>query len=169
MTDSRIYLATVVGEGTANGVMHRVLLGTRQTTSPERALRWLCGQARRIADGLDPDPGMAWVPRNAIVQIADTAPDAPAELRRWCGDLAELEAARNQLAAGREFTLTVQDTSGRYTLSARPLSEYVPASSATRTGRKRHRKPRKRSWFDVFRRPSRLPATAAALSSPRTP
>nr|WSZ97435.1 hypothetical protein OH820_18820 [Streptomyces sp. NBC_00857] len=169
MTDSRVYLATVVGEGPANGTTHRVLLGTRQTTSPDRALRWLCGQARRIADGLDPDPCAAWIPRSALVPVADPGPDVAAELRFWCGDLAEQEAARKRLAVGEEFRLSVQDANGRYTLSARPLPEYVPAPPTPLPGRKRHRKPWKGTWFDVFRRPSRLPATAAVLSTPRIP
>ncbi|MEV7089328.1 hypothetical protein AB0O07_26130 [Streptomyces sp. NPDC093085] len=66
----RVYNVTVIGEGPVRGTRVRVLLGARQTISPDLALAFLRCQARRIADGLDPDPSSPWAPPGALVPEA---------------------------------------------------------------------------------------------------
>ncbi|MFJ2115089.1 hypothetical protein ACIOEX_24870 [Streptomyces sp. NPDC087850] len=188
MADSRVYLVTVTGEGPVNGGTVRVVLGTRQVVSPQRALRWLRAQARRIADGLDPDPCAVWVPRAALVPVRTGAPggpgvlDGPAALRWWTDDPGEQETARNRLASGTPYAFTTTDTTGRYTLTAVPMPVPPPnPTPAPRPGSNRHRKPRRWEWRwgNPFRRraperararvPATATATAVAAGSPRTP
>ncbi|MCS0639913.1 hypothetical protein NX801_30640, partial [Streptomyces sp. LP05-1] len=85
------------------------------------ALRWLRGEARRIADRLDPDPAASrWV-TEAMRQPVVPVPDCPAELRVWAADMDDQRAARARLKAGVPLTVVVPDTDCRYTLTVRPL------------------------------------------------
>ncbi|MFJ7996925.1 hypothetical protein ACIQ7D_07155 [Streptomyces sp. NPDC096310] len=69
MSAARLYHVTVVCEGPVNGTGVRVVLAARQAASPEFALSFLRHQARRIADGLDPDPGAGWAPPGTLVPV----------------------------------------------------------------------------------------------------
>ncbi|MFE3824176.1 hypothetical protein [Streptomyces sp. NPDC059092] len=151
MSAARFYNVTVVCEGPVNGAWVRVVLAARQAVPPDTALSILRRQARRIADGLDPDPGAEWIPPGALVPLRAPDPDVPTALRSWCHTPQAQKAARDRLLAGAEFTLDTADHSGRYTLRALPVPVPVPAyvlpRHAPRPGRRRHRKPR---WFDRF-------------------
>ncbi|MCS0637038.1 hypothetical protein NX801_15475 [Streptomyces sp. LP05-1] len=113
----------MVAEGLVYGTGRttRYVLGTWWTLSPVLALRWLGGQALRIADRLDPEPGVpgGWVTegmRRPVVPV----PDCPTELRVWAGDVDEQRFARKCLRAGRPLVVAVPDADCRYTLSIRP-------------------------------------------------
>ncbi|MFI6699581.1 hypothetical protein ACIBJC_11500 [Streptomyces sp. NPDC050509] len=155
-----LYRLTVICEGPVNGAWVRVVLAARQAAGPDRALSFLRCQARRIADGLDPDPWSLWAPPGTLVPVGPPAPDVPTELRCWCDDFVAQEKAWNQLLAGTAFTFRAADHSGVYLLTAVPVPTYHPSPPAPRPGRRRHRKPR---WYDRFRpqrRPGRI-CTAA--------
>nr|WP_205616040.1 hypothetical protein [Streptomyces harenosi] len=99
-------------------------MGVFRTISPVLALRWLRGQARRIADGLDPDPGVSsWFHAHACE--ADPTEDAPTALRDWAADPDEERVARGHIKAGHPLLVTALDLDCAYTLSVRPIR--VPA------------------------------------------
>jgi hypothetical protein len=125
---SDAYLFEVVGEGLANGRSVAVNLGHGIALSRRLAVRWLCGQATRIADGLDPDPAAAWHSA-ALLRMPASLPDAARDLRAWRDDMKRQEEAMHQLARGEPFILTVCDLSGRYTLAIWPITN-SPESSA---------------------------------------
>ncbi|MEO3976421.1 hypothetical protein [Streptomyces sp. CAU 1734] len=96
------------------------LLGTFTTISPRLALRWMRGQALRVADGLDPGPGSATRARKA--PAAGNRPDGPTRLRDWSRG-AEDVALRLQLKDGVPVTFTVDDgPNGRFTLAVWPVA-----------------------------------------------
>ncbi|MFF3730289.1 hypothetical protein ACFYXM_08205 [Streptomyces sp. NPDC002476] len=96
-------------------------LGGVPVASPRLALRWLRGQAERLADGLDLNPGTPWTPPYGLQRVPLSIPDAPAELRAWSVDDARQGEALHQLAAGAEFEFITRDEVGWYGLTARPL------------------------------------------------
>ncbi|MDT9681474.1 hypothetical protein RND61_05215 [Streptomyces sp. TRM76323] len=103
------------------GETAQYVLGTFQTISPVLALRWLRGEALRIADRLDPDPNRsAWV-RPAMRQGTAAAPDCPTELRVWADGLEEQRAAREGIKGGDPLFVVVRDTDCAYTLSVWPV------------------------------------------------
>ncbi|MGY1454284.1 hypothetical protein [Streptomyces sp. SS8] len=130
------YRAEAVAVGAVNGGTVAVHLGAYEAADRRRVLDWLREQARRIADGLDPDPRTArWAPGGALVPLPDGpaeadgsagAAEAPAELRRWHGDEERQRAACELLARGAPFHLAVADRTGTYVLSARPVGTAVP-------------------------------------------
>ncbi|MEV7869511.1 hypothetical protein AB0P17_26230 [Streptomyces sp. NPDC088124] len=135
MSAARLYNVTVVCEGPVNGTWVRVVLAARQSTSPDFALTFLRRQARRIADGLDPDPRSKWLPAGTLVPSGTRVPDAPAELRSWCRDPGAQRAARDQLVAGGEFALSAVDHSGHYLFKVLPMPAYAPRpGTPTSTG-----------------------------------
>ncbi|MFC9428372.1 hypothetical protein [Streptomyces sp. NPDC056987] len=158
MNAARLYHVTVLCEGPVNGTWVRLVLAARQAASPEFALSFLRHQARRIADGLAPDPGAGWAPPGTLVPVQAPVPDAPTALRSWCHDPQAQKAAQERLLAGTELTLDADDFSGRYTLRAlpAPVPAYVLPRHAPRPGHRRHRKPR---WFNRFRLHLRLPGS----------
>ncbi|WP_344324074.1 hypothetical protein [Streptomyces macrosporus] len=118
----RSYRAEAVAVGTVHGGRVAVQLGSHEAPSRRLALRWLREQARRIADGLDPDPrASTWVPAGALVPLPELSADVPTELRRWCGDEERQRAASDLLAEGLPFHLAVADHTGSYALSVRPV------------------------------------------------
>ncbi|MFE3827257.1 hypothetical protein [Streptomyces sp. NPDC059092] len=147
MSASRLYNVTVVCEGPVNGTWVRVVLAARQATCLDHALSFLRSQARRIADGLDPDPRSVWIPTGTLVLAGTRAPDVPADLRSWCRDPEAQRAARDQLVVGGEFALSAADHSGLYLFRVLPVPAYVPLPEP-RPDRRRHRKPR---WLDRLR------------------
>ncbi|MFD5750101.1 hypothetical protein [Streptomyces sp. NPDC127033] len=131
-----LFRLTVICEGPANGTWVRVVLAARQAASPDRALSFLRCQARRIADGLDPDPWPLWAPPGTLVPVGPPVPDAPTELRCWCDDFAAQEKARNHLLAGAAFTFRAADHTGLHLLTAVPVPTYRPSVPAPRPGRR---------------------------------
>ncbi|MGW4375782.1 hypothetical protein ACWEJ7_19180 [Streptomyces albidoflavus] len=93
------------------------------TVAPTRclALRWLRGQALRVADGLDPDLDSAWAPPGTLWPAPHSDPDAPTQLRSWAANLRLQEAASRCLAGGVPYGFLARDASGWYRLYARPV------------------------------------------------
>ncbi|MGW9364984.1 hypothetical protein ACWG43_14135 [Streptomyces albidoflavus] len=130
------YLAEVYG---GDGARSLWLGGT---VAPIRclALRWLRGQAVRIADGLDPDPDSAWAPPGTLWPTTQDSSDAPSQLRSWAADLGVQEAASRCLADGVPYGFLARDASGWYRLYARPvriLSAPTPPEELSRADRAR--------------------------------
>ena len=121
------YRAEAVAVGAVNGGTVAVQLGSHEAASRRLVLRWLREQARRIADGLDPDPRTAdWAAGGALVPLPELTADVPAELRRWCADEERQRAAADRLAEGLPFLLTAADHTGRYALHAWPVGVAAP-------------------------------------------
>ncbi|WP_051821552.1 hypothetical protein [Streptomyces sp. NRRL F-5065] len=95
-------------------------LYAHQAQSPREALRWLRWQAAKLADRLDPDPHAPWVPAGALRPVDESVPDAPAELRAWCEDLASRLAALHLLREGHQVIVAVHDDTAHYTFTAVP-------------------------------------------------
>ncbi|MFI6641819.1 hypothetical protein [Streptomyces sp. NPDC050504] len=122
----REYRAEAVAVGPVGGGTVRVVLGTFRTPYPGRAVRWLSAQALRVADGLDPDPGVGWLApeqRGALVTSPelDRLPSAPAALRAWCADEAGRRTAYERLREGRPVVVEAVDHTGAYVLWAVPV------------------------------------------------
>jgi hypothetical protein len=99
--------------GTGDTMQH--ILGTAQSISPVLVLRWLRGEALRIADRLAPDPQRsAWVQpsmRAATVPVPDL----------WATDPDEQRAAREHIKGGHPLFVKVPDADCTYTLSVWPV------------------------------------------------
>jgi len=78
-----------------------ILLGCRQTGTPRLALRWLRGQALRIAEQLDASAALP--------------------VQEWYGSAVEHETELRVLIAGDLYAVTTYDDEARYVLSARPM------------------------------------------------
>ncbi|MFE7425970.1 MULTISPECIES: hypothetical protein [unclassified Streptomyces] len=113
--------APVLAEVYAGDARTTVHLGGALVASPRLALRWLRGQAERLANGLDPDPGAPWIPRAALRAVPPAERDAPAELRAWAADDKCRGEALDRIASGGEFEFVVRDGACWYRLTARPL------------------------------------------------
>lgn len=157
----RAYWCEVVAEGEVYGTSRSTafVLGTFSTISPKLALRWLHGEADRIADGLDPDPERsAWV--EPWMCVNPGVPDCPTKLRAWIGDRGERQAARDQLAEGAPLSVVISDSGCRFTLMAWPVDVPQPEPGLTlpaegqptyaRPGRTSHRKARRSGWLVRF-------------------
>ncbi|MFD7115715.1 hypothetical protein ACFWAA_01470 [Streptomyces sp. NPDC059922] len=156
------YWCEVLAEGEVFGTRETVgfVLGTFSTISPKLALRWLRGEAERIADRLDPDPAhstwvMAWMRVDPV-----PTPDCPTDLRDWISDPREHQAARDQLAEGAPLSVVMSDSGCRFTFivwpivrTPQPLAE-LPASGGqpthARPGHTSHRKARRSGWLVPF-------------------
>ncbi|WP_202442189.1 MULTISPECIES: hypothetical protein [unclassified Streptomyces] len=160
----RAYWCEVLAEGEVYGTRETVpyVLGTFQTISPKLALRWLQGEAERIADRLDPDPERSpWVKPWMRVDTVPK-PDCPTEFRFWSLDPEEHQAARDQLKEGAPFSTVIPDKGCRFTLTVWPVavppsksSPTLPAddgqSTCPRPGRTSHRKARRTAgWLIPF-------------------
>lgn len=102
-SDPAGYWAEVRAEGPVYGTGETVqhVLGTTQSISPVLALRWLRGEALRIADRLDPDPLRSMWVQPAIRAATVPVPDCPAELRAWATDPDGQREAREHIKDGR--------------------------------------------------------------------
>jgi hypothetical protein len=105
-----------------------IYLGGYWAKTPRLAVRWLRGQATRLTNALDPQPGVGWTRHGAdgvLRRLPDVLPegwpDPSHALRSW----EEAEHAHEQTMASlleeRPFYLTTVDDSAYYLLSARPL------------------------------------------------
>ncbi|GAA4782487.1 hypothetical protein GCM10023329_35620 [Streptomyces sanyensis] len=122
-SDPAGYWAEVRAEGPVYGTGETVqhVLGTTQSISPVLALRWLRGEALRIADRLDPDPLRSMWVQPAIRAATVPVPDCPAELRAWATDPDRQREAREHIKDGHPLFITVPDADCTYTLSVWPV------------------------------------------------
>lgn len=129
------YWSEIRAEGLVYGTgeIAQYVLGTFQTISPVLALRWLRGEALRVADRLDPDPNRSTWVRPAMRQAAVPAPDCPTELRGWADDPAEQRAARTRVKDGDPLFVVVPDVDCTYTLSVWPIRLPSPCTCSPRT------------------------------------
>ncbi|WP_436738052.1 hypothetical protein [Streptomyces sp. BBFR102] len=124
------YLAETYG-GDAGTSVH---LGGTIVPTRRLALRWLRGQARRLADALDPHPRTGWAPPGTLRRIPAAVRDAPGALRGWHASTESQDAALRCLADGEPFVFLTQDTACWYRLTAHPLP-VPPVPSTTRPRR----------------------------------
>ncbi|MGW7353968.1 hypothetical protein [Streptomyces sp. NPDC054784] len=125
------YCAEVRAQGPVYGTGEyaEYVVATCRTLSPVLALRWLRGQAVRVADLLDPDPTTSpWVRPGMRTDTTTPVPDCPTELRAWAADLTAQYEARRQLRDGFPLLATFPDTDCTYTLSVWPVPESAEAS-----------------------------------------
>ncbi|MFE1129585.1 hypothetical protein ACFW6R_23265 [Streptomyces albidoflavus] len=108
MSSEHRYVVAVRGGDARRGFQ----LGGTTTRNARVALVRLRGQALRIADGLDPDPGTWWLPNGGLVRLPDAPealPDAPADLRAWVSSSVHQDDALDQLVNGFPLVLRVAD------------------------------------------------------------
>lgn len=122
-SEERVYYrAVVVADGPTQSEPLR--LGVFVTPYAARAVRWLCVQAVRIANGLDPDPDVPWsaslISIDARLTLDLDLGDVPTRLRTWVADEDARHRVVQDLKAGRPFALEVADWAGQYRLTARP-------------------------------------------------
>lgn len=117
------YWAEVRAEGPVYGTGETLqyVLGTFQTFSPVLVIRWLRGEAVRIADRLDPDPGRSpWFPTPTGCEAAPVH-DAPTELRMWATRSEGEREAREHIKGGHPLFVTATDPDCTYVLSVWPV------------------------------------------------
>ncbi|WP_405671371.1 hypothetical protein [Streptomyces sp. NBC_01530] len=122
-TEPSGYWAEVRAEGRVYGMGETVpyVLGTFESISPVLVLRWLRGEALRIAERLDPDPAHSrWFPARTECEAAPVH-DAPTELRTWAADPEEEREARGHIKGGHPLFVTASDADCTYTLSVWPV------------------------------------------------
>ncbi|MCZ7416902.1 MULTISPECIES: hypothetical protein [unclassified Streptomyces] len=108
-------------------------LGVYRTRTARLALRWLRDRATRIADALDPAPGLPWCPPGALSCATGDATEAAETLRAWRDGTAQQDTALAHLADGAVFTLTARDDAAHYVLCA--TLERGPTARSPWTGR----------------------------------
>ncbi|MFJ2813830.1 hypothetical protein [Streptomyces sp. NPDC087294] len=128
------YRAEVRAEWSAPGTGEPtwLVLGTFQSISPKLILRWLAGEAVRVADRLAPRPtGTPWVsPLMHAFRLPD--PGCSGELRAWAADTDELHAARTHIKRGYPLYVTFTDDDDcTYTLTVWPVNSRTPHDSYT--------------------------------------
>ncbi|GAA3162073.1 MULTISPECIES: hypothetical protein [Streptomyces] len=100
------------------------------TVSPVLAVRWLRGQALRLAERIEPEPvrsPWAWLTRPAVdAHVADHA----AKVRAWAWDSGEERAAREHIKRGHALFVTLPEADRTHTLSIWPGQ---PPGNAGRT------------------------------------
>ncbi|MFJ9816146.1 hypothetical protein ACIRU3_12935 [Streptomyces sp. NPDC101151] len=119
------YWAEVRADGPVYGTGETVpyMLGSFQTISPVLVLRWLRGQALRVADLLDPTPERsAWVQPSMRVTTV-VAPDGPALLRAWAADRKRERDEREHIKDGYPLAVVLSDADCTYTLSVWPAHQ----------------------------------------------
>ncbi|CAM5743077.1 hypothetical protein [Streptomyces hirsutus] len=103
------FLCHVTAYGVCDGRRIGVPLGTYRAPTLALAL-WVAARPR-LLDRRAPRPaaGGRALTRAALVPVADGAPDVPAVLRAWCGDVAHQEEMAEALAAGQMVGLATGD------------------------------------------------------------
>jgi len=114
------YLAEVrlSGRVSAYGEGATYTVGALWTVSPVLAVRWLRGQALRLAERGRPEPVRS--PWGWLTRGAAEAPDQAARVRAWAWDAGEERAAREHIKRGHALFVTVPDADRTYTLSIWP-------------------------------------------------
>ncbi|MFJ4687268.1 hypothetical protein [Streptomyces sp. NPDC088789] len=143
MTGPHAYRADITAEGPVYGRNRNahVTLGRFRSPFIKPALRWTAARALRIADRLDPAPGVPWCPPTALRPAPVTAEgDVPDRLRQWArSDTGHADAYR-QLRLGAPWALIVADHSGIYAFTVWPVSARAAPPHPLPAGRGRHRK-----------------------------
>ncbi|MET8553848.1 formylmethionine deformylase [Streptomyces sp. NPDC004959] len=117
-----VFLATSRG-GDASGGW---LLARARLEDVAEAAGWLRGEACRLADRLDPEPGARWARAGAVHPATGTGPDAPAALRAWAVDGERQSLVRELLRLRQPFALRFPDPGGAwYELGAGPVPAYA--------------------------------------------
>ncbi|MEV7283721.1 hypothetical protein AB0O01_03990 [Streptomyces sp. NPDC093252] len=142
------YWAEITAEGPVYGGDRtgRAVIGRYGSAFVRLVLGWTVMGALRIADGLDPDPGVPWCAPRTLVRVAGAvaaAGDVPTVLRRWSRSEGDQCAALRQLMGGDPWALIVSDDiSGLYSLTVWPVTARevppVPPGNARGRHRKRH-------------------------------
>ncbi|WP_130799550.1 hypothetical protein [Streptomyces otsuchiensis] len=111
-------------------------LGGAWTATPASALVWMRGQARRLAEALDPEPGSGPYPR-ACLRPADAAGWSPGRtFREWVEDADYQSVQLSALTKGRPISVNTRgpdricgagDVEVFYSLSARRVHRHAPA------------------------------------------
>ena len=124
------YLCEVVAwsqEKSRKGDGQEIYLGGYWADTPQAAVRWLCAQAVRLADRLDPQPGQGWAQGNAGKalrrlpdELPEDWPDPGQTLRGWCTDEKQRQETAHSLMNGEPFILATRDCTAFYSLTARP-------------------------------------------------
>ena len=103
-------------------------LGSYAAKNPRLAVRWLRGQAYRLANALDPEPGVGWAKgdaASALRRLPDSVADSQANpgraLREWALDMTSHEQVMAYLLTGTPYFMTVSDPSAYYMLSSEPM------------------------------------------------
>ncbi|MGW1543475.1 hypothetical protein ACWCPM_25095 [Streptomyces sp. NPDC002309] len=123
------FLCHVTAYGTCGGRRIGVPLGSYRAPTLALALWWLRDRAHWIAERLDPRPGDAPYPPNALIPVGAGVADVPSLLRAWCADDGQQELIADQLAAGRLVRIATSDDTTEYEL----LAESVDALRMQRT------------------------------------
>ncbi len=113
------YLCSVLAHPLSAG--HEIVLGRHRAWTPRLAVRWLRGQAARLADALDPAPGRGPFPAAALRPVLDGSPDPGGAFRAWLADDGLQEQQLASLRSGRNIGVTVRDAELLYSLSAQPI------------------------------------------------
>ncbi|MBN3929394.1 hypothetical protein IQ279_07020 [Streptomyces verrucosisporus] len=121
----------------APGRPSRIMLGSHLAPTPRLAVRWMRGQAERVARALDPGPGAPWLPPACLRPVrAEGAPDPGSVIREWARAEAERENALGVLREGWSYTVAAHDETAHYRLAAWPL--VLPPTGELRVYRRIH-------------------------------
>ncbi|SFC55607.1 hypothetical protein SAMN05421773_10479 [Streptomyces aidingensis] len=102
-----------------------------RANSPRLAVRWLRGQAARLANALDPKPGIGPIPPECLWEIGPSSPNPGRIFREWMEDFRYQGTQMETLAAGRPISVNAGgpdrifgfcDADVFYSLSARPIA-----------------------------------------------
>lgn len=106
------------------------MLGGYRAGTPRMALRWLRGQARRLADALDPMPDRGPFPPGSLRRIGPHSPNPGRIFREWMGDFRFQEVQLAALVNGRHISVNAggpdrvcgwHGADVYYSLSCRPI------------------------------------------------
>ncbi|MFJ9431765.1 hypothetical protein ACIRQY_19175 [Streptomyces sp. NPDC101490] len=86
--------------------------------SAEFAVRWLRGEARRLADRIDPAPKqVSWGPPRAFRPVTPSGPDCAPALRSWADSEPAATDVLEVLGTRHPFRAAFPDTGATYVLS----------------------------------------------------
>ncbi|MBW1596489.1 hypothetical protein [Streptomyces sp. JJ38] len=120
------YLCSALALPVATG--HEIVLGRHRAWTPRLALRWLQGQAGRLADALDPVPGHGPFPAWVLRPVPTDAPDPGGVIRAWLRDHQRQSEQLASLRAGDHVSVIARDAELLYALCAQPIPAEVPRS-----------------------------------------
>ncbi|MFE0699386.1 hypothetical protein [Streptomyces sp. NPDC058872] len=80
-------------------------LGGYRANSPRLAIRWLRGRAHRLANALDPIPGVGPLPPECLHLASAESPNPGNIFRKWAMDMHHQGKQMNALANGRSISI----------------------------------------------------------------